>query len=366
MNATAAETKTEFNTPGHLPSPDRLVDVPRLVTAFYARHPDVANPSERVSFGTSGHRGSSLSTSFNYAHILAITQAICEYRANEKTTGPLFLAQDTHALSDPAFTTALEVLSANGVHVLDRQGPGIYADAGALACDSEAQRRGRKHAPADGIVITPSHNPPEDGGFKYNPPTGGPADTTATKWIENRANELIGAKLQGVKRLAYHRAVSAETTQQYDFISSYVDDLPNIIDFDAIRNSGLKLAVDPLGGAGVHYWPRIAEQYKLPLEDLNLYVDPTFRFMTLDWDGRIRMDCSSPYAMASMIANKDKYDVAWACDTDHDRHGIVARSVGAAESEPLSGGVHSVSVHAPAGVERQGGHRQDAGVVEHD
>ena len=185
-----------------------------------------------------------------------------------------------------------------------------------------------KDQPADGIVITPSHNPPEDGGFKYNPPSGGPADTTATKWIEDRANELIGAKLQGVKRLAYSRAVSAETTQKYDFISAYVDDLPNIIDIDAIRNSGLKLAVDPLGGAGVHYWPRIAEQYKLPLEVLNKYVDPTFRFMTLDWDGRIRMDCSSPYAMASMIAKKDKYDVAWACDTDHDRHGIVARSAG--------------------------------------
>jgi len=325
MNATAVDT--EWNTPGHLPSPDRLVNVPRLVTAFYARHPDVANPAERVSFGTSGHRGSSLHTSFNYAHILAITQAICEYRANEKTTGPLFLAQDTHALSEPAFTTALEVLSANGVHVLVDQDLG-YTPTPALShaiLKHNAQVKDRR---ADGIVITPSHNPPEDGGFKYNPPTGGPADTTATKWIENRANELIGAKLQGVKRLAYHRAVSSETTQKYDFISSYVDDLPNIIDIDAIRGSGLKLAVDPLGGAGVHYWPRIAEQYKLPLEVLNKNVDPTFRFMTLDWDGRIRMDCSSPYAMASMIANKDKFDVAWACDTDHDRHGIVARSVG--------------------------------------
>ena len=320
-------TTTELNTPGHLSSPDRLVDVPRLVTAFYARHPDVANPSERVSFGTSGHRGSSLTTSFNYAHILAITQAICEYRANEKTTGPLFLAQDTHALSDPALTTALEVLSANGVHVLIDKDLG-YTPTPALSHAILTHNAEVKDQPADGIVITPSHNPPEDGGFKYNPPTGGPADTTATKWIEDRANELIGAKLQGVKRLAYSRAVSAETTQKYDFISAYVDDLPNIIDIDAIRNSGLKLAVDPLGGAGVHYWPRIAEQYKLPLEVLNKYVDPTFRFMTLDWDGRIRMDCSSPYAMASMIAKKDKYDVAWACDTDHDRHGIVARSAG--------------------------------------
>jgi phosphoglucomutase len=328
MNATAAER--EFNKPGHLPSPDRLVNVPRLVTAFYARHPDVANPSERVSFGTSGHRGSSLTTSFNYAHILAITQAICEYRANEKTTGPLFLAQDTHALSEPAFTTALEVLSANGVHVLIDSELG-YTPTPALSHAILKHNAEVKDHPADGIVITPSHNPPEDGGFKYNPPTGGPADTTATKWIENRANELIGAKLQGVKRLAYHRAVSAESTQKYDFISSYVDDLPNIIDIDAIRNSGLKLAVDPLGGAGVHYWPRIAEQYKLPLEVLNKYVDPTFRFMTLDWDGRIRMDCSSPYAMASVIhllAEKDEYDLAWACDTDHDRHGVVTRSSG--------------------------------------
>jgi len=327
MGTTVSETDTEFNTPGHLPSFDRLVDVPRLVTAFYSRHPDVANPSERVSFGTSGHRGSALNTSFNYAHILAITQAICEYRANEKTTGPLFLAQDTHALSDPAFTTALEVLSANGVHVLIDKDLG-YTPTPSLSHAILKHNAEVKDRLADGIVITPSHNPPEDGGFKYNPPSGGPADTTATKWIENRANELIGAKLQGVKRLAYQRAVSVETTERYDFIASYVDDLPNIIDIDAIRNSGLKLAVDPLGGAGVHYWPRIAEQYKLPIVDLNLYVDPTFRFMTLDWDGRIRMDCSSPFAMASMIANKDKYDVAWACDTDHDRHGVVTRSAG--------------------------------------
>jgi phosphoglucomutase len=334
MNATATTTDTQLNTPGHLASPDRLVNVPRLITAFYARHPDVANPAERVSFGTSGHRGSSLHTSFNYAHILAITQAICEYRAKEKTTGPLFLAQDTHALSEPAFTTALEVLAANGVHVLVDSGCAQtgnalgYTPTPALSHAILKHNADKSAARADGIVITPSHNPPEDGGFKYNPPTGGPADTTATKWIENRANELIGAKLAGVKRLAYHRAVSVETTQKYDFISAYVDDLPNIIDINAIRDSGLKLAVDPLGGAGVHYWPRIAEQYGLPLEVLNPYVDPTFRFMTLDWDGRIRMDCSSPYAMASMIAKKDDFDVAWACDTDHDRHGVVTRSAG--------------------------------------
>jgi phosphoglucomutase len=326
-----------LNTPGHLSSPDRLVNIPRLITAFYAKHPDPANPSERVSFGTSGHRGSSLHTSFNYAHILAITQAICEFRANEKTTGPLFLAQDTHALSEPAFSTALEVLAANGVDVFIDKDLG-YTPTPALSHailkhnekasgGNGASQNAALHR-ADGIVITPSHNPPEDGGFKYNPPSGGPADTAATKWIENRANELIAGKLQGVKRLAYFRAVSAETTKRYDFLGSYVDDLPSIVDLDAIRSSGLKLAVDPLGGAGVHYWPRIAEQYKLPLQILNPFVDPTFRFMTLDWDGRIRMDCSSPNAMASMIANKDLYDVAWACDTDHDRHGIVTRSSG--------------------------------------
>ena len=317
----------QLNTPGHHPSPDRLVNVPRLVTAFYARHPDPANPSERVSFGTSGHRGSSLNSSFNYAHILAITQAICEYRANEKTTGPLFLAQDTHGLSEPAFTTALEVLAANGVEVLVDKDLG-YTPTPALSHAILKHNANQKAHRADGIVITPSHNPPEDGGFKYNPPTGGPADTSATKWIEDRANQLIAGKLEGVRRLAYFHAVSAESTKRYDFIGSYVDDLPNILDLDAIRYSGLKFAVDPLGGAGVHYWPRIAEQYKLPLEVLNPYVDPTFRFMTLDWDGRIRMDCSSPNAMASMIANKDRYDVAWACDTDHDRHGVVTRSTG--------------------------------------
>jgi phosphoglucomutase len=315
------------NTPGHLSSPDRLVNLPRLVTAFYANHPDPSVPAQRVSFGTSGHRGSSLNNSFNYAHILAITQAIVEYRATQKTTGPLFLAQDTHALSEPAFTTALEVLAANGVTVFIDQDLGYTPTPVLSHAILEYNSSGSK-TPADGIVITPSHNPPEDGGFKYNPPNGGPADTTATKWIETRANELITNKLQGVKRLAYAKALAADTTHRHDYITAYVPDLINIIDTDAIRNSGLTLAVDPLGGAGVAYWPRIAEFYKLPLQILNPYVDPTFRFMTLDWDSRIRMDCSSPFAMASMIANKDKYDVSWACDTDHDRHGIVCKSAG--------------------------------------
>jgi phosphoglucomutase len=317
-----------LNTPGHLSSLDRLVNLPRLVTAFYANHPDPSVPAQRVSFGTSGHRGSSLKSSFNYAHILAITQAIVEYRAEQSTTGPLFLAQDTHALSEPAFATALEVLAANNVTVLIDQDLG-YTPTPVLSHAILTYNAANPGKPqADGIVITPSHNPPEDGGFKYNPPNGGPADTTATKWIEDRANEFITAKLQGIKRLAFSKALAADTTHRHDFITAYVADLANVIDFAALRGTALKLAVDPLGGAGVHYWPRIAELYKLPLHILNPYVDPTFRFMTLDWDSRIRMDCSSPFAMASMIANKDKYDVAWACDTDHDRHGIVTRTSG--------------------------------------
>ncbi len=320
-------TDTPLNTPGHHASPDRLVHLPRLLADFYAFHPDPANPAERVSFGTSGHRGSSLNTSFNEDHILAITQAICEFRAQEKTTGPLFLAQDTHALSEPAFIAALEVLAGNGVEVLIDRDLG-FTPTPALSHAILTYNAAHDTGKADGIVITPSHNPPEDGGFKYNPPSGGPADTSATKWIQDRANALIAAKLAGVKRVSYKQALAAETTKRHDFIGVYVTDLANVIDFDVLKGTTLKLAVDPLGGAGVHYWPRIAEQYGLPLEILNPYVDPTFRFMTLDWDERIRMDCSSPDAMASTIANKDKFDVAWACDTDHDRHGIVTRSAG--------------------------------------
>src|SRR6185312_12072437 len=267
-------------------------------------------------------------TAFNEDHILAITQAICDYRHTQCTTGPLFLAQDTHALSEPAFTAALEVLAANHIAVCIDQDLG-YTPTPALShaiLTYNAANPGRPQA--DGIVITPSHNPPEDGGFKYNPPNGGPADTTATKWIENRANDLIAANLNGVKRIPFAQALAAGTTHRHDFITAYVDDLANVIDFAPLAGTTLKLAVDPLGGAGVHYWPRIAEQYKLPFEVLNPNVDPTFRFMTTDWDGRIRMDCSSPYAMASMIANKEKFDVAWAADTDHDRHGIVTRTTG--------------------------------------
>jgi phosphoglucomutase len=331
------------NQPGTLPTLDTLVNVPRLVTAFYALHPDPAKPAERVAFGTSGHRGSAFQVSFNDDHIAAISQAIVDYRRGQNIGGPLFLAQDTHALSEPAFATALEVLAANGIKVMvDDQL--AYTPTPALshailtynaklnggATPSQktlaAGARDGSRQWADGIVITPSHNPPDDGGFKYNPPNGGPADTSVTKWIQDRANELIAHKLDGVQRVPYAQAL--QKAARHDYITSYVDDLANIIDFAPLAGTTLKLAVDPLGGAGVYYWPRIAEKYQLQLHILNPYVDPTFRFMTLDWDGRIRMDCSSPFAMASMIANKDKYDVAWACDTDHDRHGIVTRTTG--------------------------------------
>ncbi len=315
------------NVPGQHPDPALLVNIPRLITAFYALHPDVTVPAQRVAFGTSGHRGSALATAFNEDHILAITQAICDYRRGEGITGPLFLAQDTHALSEPAFAAALEVLAGNGIEVMIDQDL-AYTPTPALSHAILVYNDGRTEDLADGIVITPSHNPPDDGGFKYNPPNGGPADTSATKWIENRANDIITRKLTDVRRIPYTAALRADTTHRHDYVTSYINDLANVIDFDVIRSSSLSLAIDPLGGAGVYYWPRIIEQYKLPATLLNPYVDPTFRFMTCDWDGKVRMDCSSPFAMASMIANKDKYDVAWACDTDHDRHGVVTRSTG--------------------------------------
>ena len=316
------------NQPGHLPEPDSLVDIPRLLAAYDALHPDPAIPAQRVSFGTSGHRGSSFAGSFNDDHIAAISQAIADYRVVNHIAGPLFLAQDTHALSEPAFRTALEVLAANEVTLMVDSAL-KFTPTPALS-HAILRYNGDKigDAQADGIVITPSHNPPEDGGFKYNPPNGGPADTAVTKWIETRANELLTAKLAGVKRIPFQEALNATATHRHDFLTQYVDDLANILDFDVLQNSSLKLAVDPLGGAGVFYWPRIVDQYNLSVEVLNQHVDPTFRFMTCDWDGKIRMDCSSPYAMASMIAKKDRFDVAWACDTDHDRHGIVTRSSG--------------------------------------
>jgi phosphoglucomutase len=315
------------NRPGHHPLPENLVNLPRLVTAYYTLHPDPTVPAQRVAFGTSGHRGSAFNTAFNEDHIAAITQAICDYRRDQHITGPLFLAQDTHALSEPAFATALEVLAANKIDTMV-DADLAYTPTPALSHAILTYNRGRKINLADGIVITPSHNPPEDGGFKYNPPNGGPADTSATKWIEDRANEIIAAGLTTIKKVPYSRALTSSTTHRHDYITAYVNDLAHVIDFEVLANTTLKLAVDPLGGAGVHYWPRIAEKYQLPLQILNPNVDATFRFMTTDWDGRIRMDCSSPYAMASLIANKQKYDVAFAADTDHDRHGVVTRTTG--------------------------------------
>jgi phosphoglucomutase len=304
-----------------------LVDVPRLITTYYTGKPDVSVAAQKVAFGTSGHRGTSLANSFNEDHILAITQAICEYRAASGVDGPLFLAKDTHALSEPALCTALEVLAANGVTVRIDQDLG-YTPTPALSHAVLLYNRGRKTGLADGIVITPSHNPPEDGGFKYNPPNGGPADTGATKTIQDRANAILGGGLRDVKRVTYAQALAAPTTGRHDYVTEYVDDLGAVLDLDAIRGAGLNLCADPLGGAGVAYWPRIAERYGLKLAIQHAEVDPTFRFMSVDWDGKIRMDCSSPYAMAGLIALKDKYDVAFACDTDHDRHGVVTRSAG--------------------------------------
>ena len=312
---------------GTIPAASKLVDVPKLVTSYYVEQPDPTVPEQRVVFGTSGHRGSAFNRAFNEWHILAITQAICAYRKRHRIRGPLFLGKDTHALSEPASASALEVLAANGVEVMIAAGE-EYTPTPAVSHAILSYNRGRKSGLADGIVITPSHNPPEDGGFKYNPPAGGPADTDATGWIEAKANEYLANRLRGVKRISFERAIRAATTHEHSYIDAYVNDLEHIIDMDLIRSSDIKLGVDPLGGAGVHYWPRIQERYRINLTVVNDTVDPTFRFMTLDWDGRIRMDPSSPYAMQKLIALKDKFDIAFACDTDHDRHGIVAKSTG--------------------------------------
>jgi phosphoglucomutase len=312
---------------GKLAHPASLVDIPRLVSAYYTEIPDTSASSQKVSFGTSGHRGSSFDTSFNEWHILAITQAICLYRKQQKIDGPLFLGMDTHALSLPALNSALEVLAANEVIVMIAEGDN-YTPTPAVSLAILTYNRGRKTGLADGIVITPSHNPPVDGGFKYNPPHGGPAESGITGWIQTRANEFLANGLKGVNRLTLQKARQASTTQRYDFQKLYVDELKHVLDMDAIRGAKLRLGVDPLGGAGVHYWEPIADRYGLNLTVVNPYVDATFRFMTLDWDGQIRMDPSSPYAMESLIGLKDKFDIAFACDTDHDRHGIVTRSVG--------------------------------------
>ena len=307
--------------------PSRLVNVPSLITAYYAEVPDPSVPAERVAFGTSGHRGSSFQRAFNERHILAISQAICLYRKQQRIDGPLFLGIDTHALSVPALTSALEVLAANEVEVMLAQDD-EYTPTPAISHAILTYNRGRKSGLADGIVITPSHNPPHDGGFKYNPPNGGPADTGITGWIEKRANEFLETDLRSVKRVPYERALHASTTRRHDYLDAYVSDLGNMIDMEAIRGSKISLGVDPLGGAGVHYWGPIAERYGLNLTVVSDAVDPTFRFMTLDWDGQIRMDPSSPYAMQRLIALKDRFEIAFACDTDHDRHGVVTRSAG--------------------------------------
>jgi phosphoglucomutase len=299
-----------------------LVDVARLVTAYYTGVPDPGVAAQRVAFGTSGHRGSSLELSFNEAHVVAITQAICRHRREQGIDGPLFLGIDTHALSTPACASALEVLAANGVETMLAAND-EYTPTPAVSHAILVHNRGRTSGRADGIVVTPSHNPPDNGGFKYNPPDGGPAATAITSAIETAANELLGRGLADVKRIPYAKALAAATTHRHDYLGAYVADLGNVVDFDAIRGARVRLGVDPLGGAGVHYWPRIAEQYRLDLAIVSDVVDATFRFMTLDWDGQIRMDPSSSYAMQRLLAIKDRFDIAFACDTDHDRHGIV-------------------------------------------
>ncbi|MFP5212986.1 MAG: phosphoglucomutase (alpha-D-glucose-1,6-bisphosphate-dependent), partial [Acidobacteriota bacterium] len=304
-----------------------LINVPRLITAYYTEHPDVLKSTQKVEFGTSGHRGSSVRRSFNEDHILAITQAICDYRSQNGIDGPLFIGMDTHALSEPSFVTAIEVLAGNSIHIMIPKGLG-YTPTPVVSHAILTYNRGRTSGLADGIVITPSHNPPDDGGFKYNPPHGGPADTAVTKWVEGRANDLLKNGLKDVKRTTYERALASSTTHGHDYIGSFVGDLQNVIDLETIRSAGLKIAVDPLGGSSVAYWEPIAERYKLDITVVNPVVDPTFGFMTVDKDGKIRMDCSSPYAMASLIGLKDKYDVAFGNDPDCDRHGIVTRSAG--------------------------------------
>ncbi|MET7307859.1 MULTISPECIES: phosphoglucomutase (alpha-D-glucose-1,6-bisphosphate-dependent) [unclassified Streptomyces] len=312
---------------GQQARPEDLTDVARLVTTYYTLHPDPAEPDQRVAFGTSGHRGSSTATAFNEDHIAATSQAISEYRASQGTDGPLFLGADTHALSEPARVTAIEVFAANDVTVLIDSTDG-YTPTPAVSHAILTHNRGRTSGLADGVVVTPSHNPPGDGGFKYNPPNGGPAGSEATGWIQERANEIIAAGMKDVRRLPYVRALAAPTTSTYDFLGSYVADLPSVLDLDAVRAAGVRIGADPLGGASVAYWGRIAEQHRLDLTVVNPLTDPTWRFMSLDWDGKIRMDCSSPYAMASLIEQRDRYQIATGNDADADRHGIVTPDAG--------------------------------------
>ncbi len=312
---------------GQIAPYETLINVPRLISAYYTRQPDVADSVQRVAFGTSGHRGSSLNNSFNEAHILAVSQAIHEMRESQGITGPLYIGMDTHALSEPALVSAIEVFAANGVEIVVQQGLG-YTPTPVISHAILAHNRGRTNGLADGVVITPSHNPPSDGGFKYNPPSGGPADTGTTKTIQDRANQILADGSKDVRRMPFEKALKAPTTHEHDYIRPYVEDLGSVINMPAIAAAGLKIGVDPMGGAGVAFWEPIAETYGLNLHVVNPRVDPTFSFMTLDHDGKIRMDCSSPYAMASLVGLKDQFDIAFGNDTDYDRHGIVTRSVG--------------------------------------
>ncbi len=332
-----------------------LANIPRLVSAYYTHKPDVSDPTQRVSFGTSGHRGSSLRNSFNEAHVLAISQAIFEYRSSKGITGPLFIGMDTHALSEPAQATALEFFAAHRVTVMIQKDLG-YTPTPVISHAILTHNAGKKDGLADGIVITPSHNPPEDGGFKYNPPAGGPASPETTKTIEDRANELLQGRIKDLKRIPVERALKADTTKEYDYITPYVEDLKDIIDMEVIAGEGLKIGVDPLGGSSIHFWDPIAERYGLSLDVVNRTLDPTFSFMTLDKDGKIRMDCSSPYAMASLIDLKDRFDVAFGNDTDTDRHGIVTKSAGLINpNHYLAAAVWYLFQHRP-------GWREDAAV----
>jgi phosphoglucomutase len=327
MNAPTDPPRKVDPRAGKLIPSSGLVDIPKLITAYYAERPDPSVATQRVAFGTSGHRGSSFERTFNEAHIFAVSQAVCDYRVYQKINGPLFIGIDSHALSYPAYVTALEVLAANGIETMVAKDD-EYTPTPAISHAILTYNRGRTSGLADGIVITPSHNPPDSGGFKYNATNGGPADTDVTKWIEQRANALLEGGLKDVKRMPYEKAVRAATTHRHDFIDAYVADLVNVIDLDLLRDSKIRMGVNPLGGAGVHYWQPIADRYKLDLTITSDEVDPTFRFMTADWDGKIRMDPSSPYAMRGLVELKDRFDIAFACDTDHDRHGIVAPSAG--------------------------------------
>lgn len=330
------------------PAPkEMLVDVGRLEREYFERRPDLGDPNQMVSFGTSGHRGSPLSGTFTEAHILAITQAICDYRRSQGPDGPLYMGKDTHALSDPAQRTAIEVLAANNVETIIQRDNGVTPTP-VISRAILVYNRGRKRHLADGIVITPSHNPPEDGGFKYNPPDGGPADTDVTQWVENRANELLRGNNAGVKRMPFAAAIKAESTHQEDFVLPYVRDLRNVVDMDAIRAAGLKLGVDPLGGASLPYWEPVNAEYHLEIAIVNPLIDPTFSFMTVDHDGVIRMDCSSPYAMARLVGLKDQYQVAFANDPDSDRHGIVTPSAGLMNpNHYLAVAIHYLLTHRP-------------------